>query len=51
VTHRVRTIRWADVAKIDGRPIAYSAAGSHGLWPTPGDHVYADVRGVDLHSA
>jgi hypothetical protein len=40
------TIRWTDVPKVDDRPVAFVAAGSHGVWPTPGDHVYADVRGV-----
>lgn len=23
-----------------GHPIVYSASGSHGMWPTPGDHTY-----------
>jgi hypothetical protein len=36
-------MRWEDAPKFDGRPIAYSAAGSHGLWATPGSHVYANV--------
>jgi len=39
-----RTIRWQDVPKIDDRPIAYVAAGSHGVWSYPARHVYADVR-------
>ena len=38
------TIRWQDVPKIDDRPVAYVAAGSHGVWSYPGRHVYADVR-------
>ena len=38
-----RTVRWEDVPKIDDRPVAYVAAGSHGVWSTPGHHVYADV--------
>lgn len=38
------TIRWQDVPKIDDRPLAYVAAGSHGVWSYPGRHVYADVR-------
>ena len=40
------TTRWIDVPQHDGRPIAYSAAGSHGLWPNPGDHVLAHVLDV-----
>jgi len=39
-----RTVRWEDVPKVDDRPVAYVAAGSHGVWSTPGRHVYADVR-------
>ena len=38
-----RTVRWEDVPKVDDRPVAYVAAGSHGVWSTPGHHVYADV--------
>jgi hypothetical protein len=38
-----RTVRWEDVPKIDDRPVAFVAAGSHGVWSTPGHHVYADV--------
>lgn len=38
------TVRWEDVLKVDGRPVAYSAMGSHGVWPAPGNHVYAHVR-------
>ncbi|WVR07477.1 hypothetical protein IAU60_004519 [Kwoniella sp. DSM 27419] len=37
------TFRWQDMELIDGRPVAYAAAGSHGIWPTPGDHIYAHV--------
>lgn len=37
------TVRWEDVEKVDDRPVAYVAMGSHGVWPEPGDHVYADV--------
>jgi hypothetical protein len=37
------TVRWEDVPKIDDRPVAFVAAGSHGVWSTPGHHVYADV--------
>ncbi|KAK4688986.1 hypothetical protein P7C73_g1122, partial [Tremellales sp. Uapishka_1] len=37
------TVRWEDVETIDGRPVAYSAAGSHGLWPVPGRHEYANL--------
>lgn len=40
------TTRWSDVPKVDGRPEAFSAAGSHGLWPSPGDHVFANVLDV-----
>ncbi|WWD19011.1 hypothetical protein CI109_103468 [Kwoniella shandongensis] len=40
------TIRWEDVIKHDGRPVAYSAAGSHGIWNEPGDHIYADLAKV-----
>lgn len=38
------TVRWEDVEKVHDRPVAYVAMGSHGVWPEPGDHVYADVR-------
>lgn len=37
------TVRWEDVEKLQDRPVAYVAMGSHGVWPEPGDHVYADV--------
>ena len=37
------TVRWKDVEKVDDRPVAYCAAGSHGLWPTPGQHELAPV--------
>lgn len=33
---------------MDDRPVAYVAAGSHGVWPNPGDHVYADVGSSSL---
>jgi hypothetical protein len=36
-------MRWGDVEKVDGRTVAYSAAGSHGLWPDAGEHSYAEV--------
>ena len=38
-----RTLRWGDVPKYDGRPVAFSALGSHGLWPTAGEHMYINV--------
>ena len=41
--HLSQTVRWKDVEKIDDRPVAYSAAGSHGLWATPGQHELAPV--------
>ncbi|KAL7416806.1 hypothetical protein BDY24DRAFT_438628 [Mrakia frigida] len=37
------TVRWEDVTKEDGRPVAFSASGSHGLWSRPGSHVYASA--------
>lgn len=37
------TVRWEDVEKFQDRPVAYVAMGSHGVWPEPGDHIYADV--------
>lgn len=37
------TYRWEDVEKIDGRPVAYIAHGSHGVWPNAGKHVYAQL--------
>lgn len=38
------TLRWPDAPKTpDGRPIAYSAEGSHGLWPEAGEHFYANI--------
>ncbi|KAK8854841.1 hypothetical protein IAR55_003580 [Kwoniella newhampshirensis] len=40
------TIRWEDVIKHKGRPVAYSAAGSHGIWNEPGDHIYAELAKV-----
>lgn len=42
------TSRWVDVPLIDDRPVAYAAAGSHGIWPSPGDHVYANVLNFKL---
>jgi hypothetical protein len=39
-----RTLQWQDVPKIDDRPVAYVAAGSHGVYSFPGHHVYANVR-------
>jgi hypothetical protein len=44
------TIRWQDVPKIDDRPVAYIAAGSHGVWSFPDRHIYADVRPARLPS-
>jgi hypothetical protein len=44
------TIRWQDVPKIDNRPVAYIAAGSHGVWSYPGRHVYANVGPTRLFS-
>ncbi|WVO22957.1 uncharacterized protein IAS62_004301 [Cryptococcus decagattii] len=40
------TVRWEDVEKLQGRPVAYVAMGSHGVWPEPGDHVYADLGNI-----
>lgn len=41
------TYLWTDIERTDdNRPIAYVASGSHGVWPTPGRHVYAQVRNV-----
>ncbi|OXL07984.1 hypothetical protein C348_03851 [Cryptococcus neoformans Gb118] len=40
------TVRWEDVEKVDDRPVAYVAMGSHGVWPEPGDHVYADLGNI-----
>ncbi|KAL1405942.1 Vacuolar protein sorting-associated protein 62 [Vanrija albida] len=37
------TYRWSDMELIDDRPVAYVASGSHGIWPTPGKHVYAQL--------
>jgi hypothetical protein len=37
------TIAWNDAEKYGGHPVAYSAWGSHGLWPSVGDHKYKDV--------
>jgi hypothetical protein len=44
------TIRWQDVPKIDDRPVAYIAAGSHGVWSYPDRHVYADVHPIPFLS-
>lgn len=38
-----RTIHWSEVETVDDRPVAYVAAGSHGVWPTPGAHIYTNV--------
>jgi hypothetical protein len=38
------TVKWSDVTKIDGRPVAYVAEGIHGLWPTATNNVYVNVR-------
>lgn len=36
---------WEDLNKIDGTHIEiYCAAGSHGMYPTEGDHVYVDLK-------
>lgn len=40
------TYRWGDMETQGDRPVAYVASGSHGVWPTPGRHVYAQVRAV-----
>ncbi|ODN78952.1 hypothetical protein L202_04467 [Cryptococcus amylolentus CBS 6039] len=37
------TLRWEDVEKVGERPVAYVAMGSHGIWPDPGEHVYAEI--------
>jgi hypothetical protein len=38
------TLLWDEVERTpDDRPIAYIASGSHGVWPKPGRHVYAQV--------
>ncbi|CDZ98346.1 Vacuolar protein sorting-associated protein 62 [Phaffia rhodozyma] len=37
------TMPWNKVTKEDGRPVGYAAMGSHGLWPTEGEHVYASA--------
>lgn len=40
------TLRWVDVPQTsDGRPIAYSAAGSHGVWDSPGVHTFGGLLG------
>lgn len=43
------TYRWSDMETRDDRPVAYVASGSHGVWPTPGKHVYAQVGGWLLY--
>lgn len=40
------TMRWGDVPKYDGRPVAFSALGSHGLWPTAGEHLYINAFNI-----
>ncbi|OCF37868.1 hypothetical protein I316_00092 [Kwoniella heveanensis BCC8398] len=42
------TFRWEDIERFDGRPVAYAAAGSHGIWPDPGDHVGKVFKLVDI---
>ncbi|BEI85667.1 hypothetical protein CcaverHIS002_0510680 [Cutaneotrichosporon cavernicola] len=37
------TYRWSDLERFGERPIAYVASGSHGVWPNPGKHVYAQL--------
>ncbi|GMK59779.1 hypothetical protein CspeluHIS016_0803850 [Cutaneotrichosporon spelunceum] len=37
------TYRWSDLERFGERPIAYVASGSHGVWPTAGKHVYAQL--------
>lgn len=39
----LRTFRWDEAPKMHDRPVAYVATGSHGTWPTPGKHVYAQL--------
>lgn len=34
---------WADVERLDTHPVVYSARGSHGVWSSPGDHVYQSI--------
>ena len=34
---------WADIERLDTHPVVYSAKGSHGVWSTPGDHVYMSI--------
>ncbi len=35
---------WAELEKVDTtHPVVYSAAGSHGVWSAPGDHVYMTI--------
>lgn len=40
------TKKWADVTKIGKHPIVYAAWGSHGLYFTPGHHVYNSFLGL-----
>lgn len=42
------TYRWSDIERLGDRPIAYVASGSHGVWPTPGKHVYAQVSSASV---
>ncbi|EIW67305.1 hypothetical protein TREMEDRAFT_33600, partial [Tremella mesenterica DSM 1558] len=41
------TVRWEDVTQVEGRPVAYAAAGSHGIWPGPGEHLKNLFKLVD----
>jgi len=35
---------WSEVERFeDTHPVVYSAEGSHGVWSTPGDHVYMSI--------
>ncbi len=35
---------WAEIERFEGtHPVVYSAWGSHGLWSTPGEHVYMTI--------
>lgn len=44
------TLRWEEVERTpDDRPVAYIASGSHGVWPVPGRHVYAQVSDASAH--
>ncbi|RSH81992.1 Vacuolar protein sorting-associated protein 62 [Apiotrichum porosum] len=37
------TYRWQEIERFNDRPVAYIAMGSHGMWPVPGKHVYAQL--------